>query len=148
MKAALIDKDFNLKKIYNKLSNLKKLELTVGIHEDAGTNNDVSVVQYATENHYGHGNVPSRPFLAIAFDDNSGWSSYVSSSIETIYDGATPSLSLSDVGEKAVDDVQKVIKSSIPPPNSPNTLSKKRGSTTLIDSGVMLSKVNYRVKVV
>lgn len=146
MKATLVNKDLGLKKIYYKLSNLKKLQVTVGIHDDAGMNKGVSVVEYAAKNHYGWG-VPSRPFLAIAFDQNSGWKSAISAAVNTLFEGAVPSLALSDAGKKATDDVQNVIKSSVPPPNSPRTLLRKQGTITLIDTGVMLSKVDYRVKV-
>lgn len=144
MKATLVNKDLGLKKIYSNLSNLKKLQVTVGIHDEGDREN---VALYAAKNHYGWG-VPSRPFLAIAFDENSGWNSAISAAIDSIFEGATSKSALGDIGEKAVDDVQDVIYSSVPPPNSPRTLLRKQGTITLIDTGTMLSKIAYKVEAV
>lgn len=147
MSVSIKDKDYGLKSIYKNIASIAKTEVTVGIHADSGENKGVLVAEYATWNHFGTKTIPSRPFLSIAFDENQGWVDFIKSAVDSVISGKSTRFdATSKVGIKARDDIKKVITRGVPPPNAPSTIRKKKSSKTLIDDGVMISKVNYQIK--
>jgi hypothetical protein len=147
MSVSIKDKDLGLKSIYKNIESIGKIEVTVGIHANSGANKGVLVAEYATWNHFGTKNIPSRPFISIAFDENQGWINSITSAVNNVISGKdTKFNAVSKLGIKARDDIKKVITKGVPPPNAPSTIKKKKSSKTLIDDGVLISKINYQIK--
>ena len=147
MSVSIEDKDYGLKSIYKNIASIAKTEVTVGIHADSGEHKKVLVAQYAIWNHVGTKTIPSRPFLSIAFDENQGWGNFIKSAVDSVISGKITIFdATSKVGIRVRDDIKKVITRGVPPPNAQYTIQKKKSSKTLIDDGVMISKVNYQIK--
>ena len=147
MSVRIVDRDLGFTKKIEKLKELSNIKITAGIHEDTGFNDGVRVVDYAIWNHYGTKKIPSRPFLSISFDKNNGWYDDIINTQNNIVDkDYNKSIALIKLADKVKRDIQTVIKQGVSPPNAPSTIKKKKSSKTLIDTGVMLSKVNYKIR--
>lgn len=157
------------------VSRFKKVNqayVTVGFHEGAGHYpgpNAPLVVEVALWNEFGTVNAPSRPFMAIAIDSHTAQiNRWREEAIAKILDeGWTPRKALEMLGFRIQVLIQNQIKSNTPPPNAPSTVKAKRASgvlprqfkkgvdnkgrpysdrtKTLIDSGLMLRSVTYKV---
>lgn len=146
MKVKDFDKGFiNFKKT---MASLKNSKLEVGLFKEEGKNDGEYIADYAYANEFGEGNLPSRPFLRTAFDENKNdWSDDLSKNLDKAIEGKIDSnTALSLLAERAVDDIKKTISNNLPPPNAESTIRKKSSSKTLIDSGAMRNAINYRVK--
>ena len=94
-------------------------------------------------------NIPSRPFLRIAFDDNrKAWEGLAEDLLDQIVDRC---MSASQVGKTMGKRMQKDIREVIGDksrlaPNAPSTIRRKGHDKPLIDTGTMQKRVNYRVE--
>lgn len=146
-----------LKKIGHRVNSY----VSIGIHQDAGTYEDagdikgygepVSVVEVALWQEFGTESIPSRSFIRTTMDDNSSKiNAWRTEMIENIlFKGWTVEKALEAIGLRIQILIQNKIKSNVPPPLAESTanakLAKGRPAVTLIDSGLMLRSVTYKV---
>ena len=138
--------------------------VTIGIHEDAGEYEDgTSVVSVALWNEFGTQNIPERSFFRSTLEENeSKINAWREEAIKNITEKNWPaSKALEMIGLRVQILIQNKIKSNVPPPNAPSTIKAKQASGvapksgfkkgfegrtgTLINSGLMLRSVTYRV---
>lgn len=143
--------------IGNLLERLQKGYVTIGVHEDAGYYETSSgeqgplVAEVALWNEFGTSTSPERSFLRSAIDDNaSELNAYREELLANIiFKGWTIEKALEALGIRIQFMIQNKIKSNIPPKLSASTIaSKKRkgvAPVTLIDSGLMLRSITYKV---
>jgi hypothetical protein len=137
---------------FKKLDQIKKGYVTIGIHEDAGSYPDgVSVVKVALWNEFGTETSPERSFFRTAIDDNlEKMNKWREEFIENIfYNGWSVEKALKAMGLRIQLLIQNKIKSNVGPDLSPYTLEKRkehgRGTRTLVDTGLMLRSVTFKV---
>ncbi len=117
----------------------------------SGSANDgVSIAEYATYNEYGTKNIPSRPFMAISFDEGRAEidADFKRQTDALVTGKATANAALTIVGQKHVTRIKKTITGrNIPPPLSPKTIARKKGSSkTLVDTGAMVNAVQIELR--
>jgi hypothetical protein len=148
MSAYLQDDDSEYKKFKRKIDASNDLEVAVGIHEDAGFNeNGDDILEYATWNHYGTKDIPARPFVDLAADRNQNWQRYVDEALGNLTDKNTSlRIEAGKVGDIAVKDMKAIIENKeVPPPNKASTIKKKGFDHPLIETGALLSKIKYKI---
>ena len=148
MSAYLQDDDSEYKKFKSKIDASNDLEVAIGIHEDAGFNeNGEDILQYAIWNHYGTANIPKRPFVDLAADRNNNWQKYVDEAVGNVIDKNTSLRAEAEkVGAIAVKDMNAIIENKeVPPPNKASTIKKKGFDHPLIETGALLSKIKYKI---
>lgn len=152
------------KKLLAIIQQTKGAYVTVGVHEDAGKYPEgPSVVEVALWNEFGTRTAPERSFFRSALDENEGkineWREEAISNMLT--KGWTVKQALEMMGFRLQTLIQNKIKSNVPPPNAPSTIIAKTRSgvlpksglaggregqtSTLIDSGLMLRSITYKV---
>jgi hypothetical protein len=127
----------------------KSLELTVGIHDDAGAaaHGPFSVIDIATKNEFGLG-VPARSFIGAWADErHASHEDDLRKLGRALIKGTVPSpkIGMAQLGEAYVGQVQTRIAGGIAPPNSPVTIKRKGSSTPLIHTGVLRSSIAAKV---
>ena len=149
--AAVTDRDLGWKKIKREMARATQLEVAVGILEGSGSNEDgTSIAEYATYNEYGADNIPSRPFMRTAFDENVG---DIALDMETqsnalVTGTRTARQALTIIGQKQADRIKNTITGrDFLPKLADSTIRAKRGSTkTLVDTGAMVNAVQPSVR--
>lgn len=145
------DVDKGYKDLLARLHAIKKVEVTIGVHEAAGastyTTSGVSVLQVANWNEFGTENIPARPFIGGWFDahkkDNDG---IVIKAGEKVAKGQLSAEKFGDyIGVQLKAEAQANIAMGVPPPNAPSTIARKGSSTPLIDTGLLRSSIDYKV---
>lgn len=143
------DQDLGLDKIIKQFKSLKKKQVQAGILKDAGTGEDgVYIADYACHNEYGTSTIPARPFMSTTFDEkHEEWNKSLNNIVQDVLDGKDIDVdkSMSLVGVRMVDAIKEKITSNVPPPLAPSTIARKKSSKTLIDSGNMLSSINFEI---
>ena len=148
MSAYLQDDDSEYKKFKSKIDASNDLEVAIGIHEDAGFNeNGEDILQYAIWNHYGTANIPKRPFVDLAADRNNNWQKYVDEAVGNVIDKNTSLRAEAEkVGAIAVKDMKAIIKNhEVPPPNGVRTVIKKGFNHPLVETGALLESIDYKI---
>ena len=117
----------------------------------SGPSNDgVSIAEYATYNEYGTKNIPSRPFMAISFDEGRADidADFKQQGDKLVTGKTTAAAALTIIGQKHVTRIKKTITGrNIPPPLSPKTVAAKKGSTkTLVDTSAMVNAVQIELR--
>ena len=117
----------------------------------SGSANDgVSIAEYATYNEYGTKHIPSRPFMAISFDEGRAEidADFKRQTDALVTGKATANAALTIIGQKHVTRIKKTITGrNIPPPLSPQTVARKKGSSkTLVDTGAMVNAVQIELR--
>ena len=145
-------KNDKTKDIFKKIEQIKRGYVTIGVHEGAGSYPDgTSVVKVALWNEFGTETSPERSFFRSAIDQNmdkiNKWREEM---LDNIMEKNWPvEKALKAMGLRIQILVQNKIKSNVPPPNAPSTDAEKTrkgvGHKTLIDSGLMLRSVTYKV---
>ena len=130
-------------------------------YPDEGKKRGISVAMAATMNEYGvpSKHIPPRPFMRTTYaEQRQAWLAMATAGARSIVAGkSTIDTVLNALGQEAQGDVHKKIASILEPPLSPRTIAarlakranKKRvGLLTkpLIDTGLMLSSLSYRVE--
>lgn len=143
------DIDRGLKGILSELNRAKKLEVAIGLLEGS-VNDGESIAQYAAYNEFGTEDIPSRPFMAMSFDENK---QAINKDFETqsralVAGKRTANQCLTIIGQKHADRVKTVITGrDITPRLAASTVKAKKGSTkTLVDSGAMVNAVQISVR--
>ena len=124
---------------------------TVAVGILSGASNDgVSIAEYATYNEYGTKHIPSRPFMAISFDEGRAEidADFKRQTDALVTGKATANAALTIIGQKHVTRIKKTITGrNIPPPLSPQTVARKKGSSkTLVDTGAMVNAVQIELR--
>jgi len=145
--AHVTDRDLGLKAFIRQLEHARRVEVVVGIMEDA-TNEGKSIAAYGFANEYGTKDIPERSFMRTSFDENvSKIQSDMNNEAGKVMAGqSTVKSALSVIGMKHVDRMKRKIGSNIQPANHPETIKRKKSSRTLIDTGAMLNSVQYLVR--
>ena len=123
--------------------------VAVGILSSA-SNGGVSIAEYATYNEYGTKNTPSRPFMAMSFDEGRTEidADFKQQGDKLVTGKITAAAALTIIGQKHVTRIKKTITGrNIPPPLSPKTIARKKGSSkTLVDTGAMVNAVQIELR--
>jgi hypothetical protein len=150
----------NRKKYDEKLQEIEQLAgsfVLVGFQEGSITKSQtkgnrakkpgLSMPQIAAQNEFGTKEIPARPFLRPAIDENiRRINQAILGEYDKIMDGtSTVKRSLNLIGLFGVDLVQTKIRSIYTPPNSAKTIVLKRSSKPLIDFGQMIQSVRHKV---
>ena len=106
------------------------------------------IAPYAAANEYGTADIPSRPFMRTTVAGNGR--TWAKNFAQLIRMKRPIPQAMELIGTRIVEDIQATIKSSMPPPNSPETLKRKHAATagkcTLIDTGAMFTAIDYEVE--
>lgn len=144
----VIDKDLGWQKICDGYRALNGRTIKAGVLKGAGSyNKGVSIVQVATWNEYGTSRIPSRPFIAIATDENKGWQGEVKKQIIGINSSNDVGGALDTIGKKMKEDIKSIIGDRAKlTPNAPSTIAKKGFDAPLLDTGKLEESIDYEVK--
>jgi len=135
--------------ILREVKRSKGREVAVGILSGSVNSEGENIAEYASKNEFGGGGTPSRPFMRIAFDENTDKiGKDFTTQAKQMYTGRrTADQALTVIGIKHADRIKNVITGrDIPPPLSPVTVAKKGSTKTLVDTGAMVSAVQISVR--
>lgn len=112
--------------------------------KEALTNAELALVhEFGVE-----GRIPERSFIRQSFDTNRiRYIEILKKLARAVLDRKiTLRQALEVLGFAAASDTRNLIRTSIPPPNSPFTIEKKGSSTTLVDTGQLINSVTHLVQ--
>lgn len=149
----------NLKDFKRRLKGLqKKRTLKVGFFEGQKYEDGTSVADVAYWNEFGTPTIPPRPFMRITVAKYSDeWEKLARNAANAHLDGtANIDDTFQSIGNYIAAQIKESIKSNIPPPNKESTIKRKEATRetvvngintrgTLVDSGLMLSSVDFEV---
>jgi len=141
------DTDKGLKRFMQEMQAARTAYVTVGVHEGERNIDGANIAEYAAANEYGTENIPSRPFMRTAFDENTGAiQKDMAGLVNMAKSGGSVVQGLRVVGEKHQQRIQRTIKGRDFLPKLAESTVKAKGSTkTLIDSGAMVNSIRYVV---
>lgn len=147
---AVTDRDLGWKAIKREVERAQRREVAVGILQGSNDSEGASIAEYATYNEFGTEDVPSRPFMAMSFDENVAAinSDFNRQSKRLVAGEVTAEQALTIIGQKHAGRVQNTITGrNILPALAPSTIAAKGGSTkTLVDTGAMTNAVQIEVR--
>lgn len=147
---AVTDRDLGWKAIKREVERAQRREVAVGILQGSTDSEGTSIAEYATYNEFGTGDVPSRPFMAMSFDENVAAinSDFNRQSKRLVAGEVTAEQALTIIGQKHAGRVQNTITGrNILPALAPSTIAAKKGSTkTLVDTGAMVDAVQIEIR--
>lgn len=141
--------DRQWREIVEQIPALDGATVDVGVQSDAGAGSDgTPIVEYAFFNEFGTSNIPERPFLRGAHDENARkWSGVANRAVDSVIGlRSSPQRALSILGELAQKDVKAKIISLRTPPNAASTVDRKGSSNPLFDTGDMHGTIRYAVR--
>ena len=104
------------------------------------------VAQVAAQNEYGHGRIPSRPFMRNAMRKHKKDIRKGLKRVARAETGAKPAnIQMMRLGMATQNWVRREITDLRTPPNAPMTIARKRSSNPLIDTGRMRQEIQFRV---
>lgn len=147
---AVTDRDLGWKAIKREVERAQRREVAVGILQGSNDSEGTSIAEYATYNEFGTDDVPSRPFMAMSFDENVAAidSDFQRQSKRLVSGEVTADQALTVIGQKHAGRVQNTITGrNILPALAPSTIAAKKGSTkTLVDTGAMANAVQIELR--
>lgn len=147
---AVTDRDLGWKAIKREAERAQRREVAVGILQGSTDSEGTSIAEYATYNEFGTEDVPSRPFMAMSFDENVAAinSDFNRQSKRLVAGEVTAEQALTIIGQKHAGRVQNTITGrNILPALAPSTIAAKKGSTkTLVETGAMTNAVQIEVR--
>lgn len=147
---AVTDRDLGWKAIKREVERAQRREVAVGILQGSNDSEGTSIAEYATYNEFGTEDVPSRPFMAMSFDENVAAidSDFQRQSKRLVAGEVTADQALTVIGQKHAGRVQNTITGrNILPVLAPSTIAAKKGSTkTLVDTGAMVNAVQIELR--
>ena len=147
---AVTDRDLGWEAIKREVERAQRREVAVGILQGSNDSEGASIAEYATYNEFGTQDVPSRPFMAMSFDENVAAinSDFQRQSKRLVAGEVTAEQALTIIGMKHAGRVQNTITGrNIPPALAPSTVAAKKGSTkTLVDTGAMVNAVQIEIR--
>lgn len=150
--------------ILDKIKNLEKKYVTIGIHGDKGeqkkivrlhphdkklpkgtkretVNPSLTVAQVAQWNEFGAGKIPARSFLRSTFKKRRREIHNLAQQTLT----TRPDIFYEVIGQYILNEIKKSINEGIPPPNSPVTIARKGSSKPLVDTGQLRNALTFKV---
>lgn len=125
----------------------KSYQVKAGILEGATSVTGDLIAPYAACNEFGTANIPARPFMRRTMNEHEqDWVDGFGALLAAV----GPEKAAMAVGKRMAEDIQAMILSNMPPPNSPATMQRKalkegpRG--TLVDTGSMVKAVEFEVQ--
>lgn len=146
---AVIDRDLGWKAIKRELERAKGREVAVGILQGSVDSEGASIAEYATYNEFGTDDVPSRPFMAMSFDENKAdiEADFNRQSKAIVEGKRTADQALTVIGQKHAARVQNTITGRDITPKLADSTIKAKGSTkTLVDTGAMTNAVQIELR--
>lgn len=147
---AVTDRDLGWKAIKREVERAQRREVAVGILQGSNDSEGTPIAEYATYNEFGTEDVPSRPFMAMSFDENVAAidSDFQRQSKRLVAGEVTADQALTVIGQKHAGRVQNTITGrNILPALAPSTIAAKKGSTkTLVDTGAMANAVQIELR--
>ena len=144
------DTDKGYKAILSEIKKLADMRLAVGVVGPKANyqyTKKATLADVATFNEYGTRNIPARPFMRSAFDENlPGYQSFFVKILPTVGRGKTARQALSLIGMKMVGDIQKKIVDIRTPENAPATIARKGFDNPLIHTGRMRQSITYMIR--
>lgn len=143
-----------MKRLLREMPKLRGSYVSIGFHEGAGEYDDgTSVVEVALWNEFGTKDTPQRSFIRSTLEEHSDqinrWRE--EAMVAIVEKGVSTEKALESLGFKLQVLIQNKIKSNVPPPNAESTREHKKREgvpqRTLIETGLMLRSVSYRVVV-
>lgn len=151
------DRDKGLKALFGRLAGAKGLVLTVGVHGPEGSQPEagggpLTVAQVATVHEFGLGKAykfkpGGRSFIRAWADENQAANTETLAKIgQAVIKGAFDAKTgLDRAGLLFVAQIQKRIKTHIPPPLDPRTIAAKGSETPLVDTGQLWTSIRHKV---
>ncbi len=156
MATKIIDRDLGMKRILRNLKKLKKAEVTVGFHKDAGkypTSGAPNVAYVASIQERGpeeHSvEFGPRPFMRPVFDKTQKrLTNIIKKGINAVYAGrSTAKNVLDEVGRQHADDIKNfVIRDKVRPKTSSPVMDKKKTKITLVETQKLHDSIRHKVK--
>lgn len=146
---AVIDRDLGWKAIKRELERAKGREVAVGILQGSVDSEGASIAEYATYNEFGTDDVPSRPFMAMSFDENKAdiEADFNRQGKAMVEGKRTADQALTVIGQKHAARVQNTITGRDITPKLADSTIKAKGSTkTLVDTGAMTNAVQIELR--
>ena len=145
----IIDRDLGWQAIRRELERAKDREVAVGILQGSVDSEGVSIAEYATYNEFGTDDVPSRPFMAMSFDENKAdiEADFNRQGKAMVEGRRTADQALTVIGQKHAARVQNTITGRDITPKLADSTVKAKGSTkTLVDTGAMTNAVQIELR--
>ncbi|MBE8596853.1 hypothetical protein IQ209_10095 [Xenorhabdus sp. BG5] len=142
-----------LRAALERIANTQTIQVNAGILAGA-TNEDTGepIAPYAAANEFGTKNIPPRPFMRSTIANKSNeWSQLLASQLHGRMQDGNIEAAFDVVGKEMALDIKDSIEHSLPPPNAPETIARKRKKgiaepeKTLVDTGSMQRAVDYEV---
>jgi hypothetical protein len=147
--ARVIDRDKGYRLAVKRLLGVGNLGVSVGVHEDAGADEDgTPVAEYAMVNEFGSedGHVPERSFLRSTLDERQGpYAAELERAVSRAVDGVPLKTALMPLALQVRQDVQNKLDSGVDPENAPATVAKKGHGRTLEESGLLHDSIEAKV---
>ncbi len=146
---AVIDRDLGWEAIKRELERAKGREVAVGILQGSVDSEGASIAEYATYNEFGTDDVPSRPFMAMSFDENKAdiEADFNRQGKAMVEGKRTANEALTVIGQKHAARVQNTITGRDITPKLADSTIKAKGSTkTLVDTGAMTNAVQIELR--
>lgn len=146
---AVTDRDLGWKAIKRELERAKGREVAVGILQGSVDSEGASIAEYATYNEFGTDDVPSRPFMAMSFDENKAdiEADFNRQGKAMVEGKRTADQALTVIGQKHAARVQNTITGRDITPKLADSTIKAKGSTkTLVDTGAMTNAVQIELR--
>lgn len=143
MKVTITGKDTGLEKEISDLLSLNRVEITEGIHEDAGSVEGVSIAEYAAMNDLGTRHIPARPWLRSYWDTQSD---RVMKAFERLSKANDLPTALKKLALWVESDHRNYIKRTQWPRNTLGTIEGKGSDKPLIDEGFLINAVLCRIR--
>lgn len=118
-----------------------------GYYKNQAYPDGLQIAENALIQEYGTDRIPPRPFLRNAFEKGKKrWEKHIKENLDPTLSGKkTLKKIMQEVALDVQGEIVRSIDSSIPPPNAPSTIMRKKSSHTLIDSGTLRSSVHSMV---
>lgn len=154
----VVDQDLGFAQIISEISKFRKSTILIGFQDNSVTTTQTkngrvkqageSMATIAAENEFGTLEIPARPFMRTAFDENlTRIQALIIREYKKVTEGKqTANTGLGIVGQYVVGRIQRKIREIRTPPNSPYTIFLKKSSKPLIDFGQMVRSVTYVIE--
>ena len=137
-----------LKKLDKELKYLQSHAVKVGVLGN-GSNNGVSIQEYAIYNEYGTSRIPKRPFFRLSVGTANAQNEikeYMKSQVEQIIQGGmTGQQAYENLGTFVVQKIKKTIAKGNFATLNPQTIKKKGHSKPLMDTHSLYESIDYEI---